>query len=88
MVRFFVREFTRIFANLKPIRADLRRLADSFGAYEKPPRLTVVTPHFVGENLFFNYIILYVYSPCFVAFAGNSLYENVTARNEAVSSLK
>ena len=44
VVRFFVREFTRIFANLKPIRADLRRLADSFGTYEKPPRLTVVTP--------------------------------------------
>jgi len=30
VVRLFVREFTRIFANLKLIRADLRRLADYF----------------------------------------------------------
>ncbi len=28
--QFFVREFTRIFANRRPIRADLRRLADGF----------------------------------------------------------
>jgi WD40 repeat protein len=44
VVSFFVREFTRIFANPNPIRADLRRFADRFLCRDRQPRLTVAIP--------------------------------------------
>jgi hypothetical protein len=57
VVRFFIREFTRIFAKQKPIRADivpagyLRRVADGFRACEKSPRLTAAVPKFSHSRL-------------------------------------
>jgi hypothetical protein len=48
----FIGKYTRIFVHQKPIRADLRRLADSFCACEKPPRLTAMMPDLWGLWLF------------------------------------